>query len=272
MTLDITTFFDALFLGVLEGLTEFIPVSSTGHLILLVDLLGFKGPPGKVFEVVIQLGAVLAVCVAYFRRLLGVAVGLPFDYRARRFAVAVVVAFLPAAVAGVLLHGIIKSVLFKPVVVCLALIVGGIIILVIERYLPTPRYHEIERFTPLLALKIGAFQCLAMVPGVSRSGATIIGALLMKVDRRTAAEFSFFLAIPTMLGATVYDLYKNWSLMTSDGAMVIAVGFVAAFISALLVVRSLVEFVSRFGFAPFGLYRIVVGFGMLLTLYLRGTL
>jgi len=260
--------FNAALLGLVEGLTEFLPVSSTGHLILLDDILDFAGPPGKVFEVVIQLGAILAVCLVYFRRLWGVVVGLRSEPRAQRFALAVVLAFLPAAVLGVLLHGFIKAVLFNPTVVCLALISGGIVILLVERLVPAPRHHEIEQFSPWLALKIGCCQCLAMVPGVSRSGATIIGSLLMGVDRRTAAEFSFFLAIPTMLGATVYDLAKNWSTMTADGLELIAIGFVVAFVSALLVVRGFIGFISRYGFAPFAWYRIVLGLGMLGLIYL----
>lgn len=258
----------ALLLGLVEGLTEFIPVSSTGHLILVGDLLGFQGPPGKVFEVVIQLGAILAVCVVYFFRLWHVATGLVDDPRARRFVYAVLFAFFPAVVVGVIAHDFIKTVLFNPLVVCVMLIVGGVVILVIDRFLPTPRYHEVERFSPLLALKIGLFQCLAMVPGVSRSGATIIGALLMGVDRRTAAEFSFFVAIPTMLGATVYDIYKNWSTMTADDGLLIALGFLAAFTAGLLVVRSVLDFIGRYGFAPFGWYRIALGGTMLALLYL----
>lgn len=262
------TYLNAALLGLVEGLTEFLPVSSTGHLILLVDLIGFQGPPGRVFEVAIQLGAILAICVVYFRRLWDVAINLGRDPRAMRFVVAILLAFLPAAVIGVFAHKFIKEMLFNPTVVSVALVVGGVAILVIERFLPTPRYHEVERFPATLALKIGFFQCIAMIPGVSRSGATILGALLMRVDRRTAAEFSFFLAIPTMLGATVYDLYKNWSSMTVDDGALIAVGFVVAFIAAALVVRTLVDFVGRYGFSPFGWYRIALGSAMLVWLHL----
>lgn len=262
------TYFNAALLGLVEGLTEFLPVSSTGHLILLVDLIGFQGPPGRVFEVAIQLGAILAICVVYFRRLWDVATNLGRDPRAMRFVVAILLAFLPAAVIGVFAHKFIKEALFNPTVVSVALVVGGVAILVIERFLPTPRYHEVERFPATLALKIGFFQCIAMIPGVSRSGATILGALLLRVDRRTAAEFSFFLAIPTMVGATVYDLYKNWSSMTVDDGALIAVGFVVAFIAAALVVRTLVDFVGRYGFSPFGWYRIALGSAMLVWLHL----
>ncbi len=249
----------ALLLGVLEGLTEFIPVSSTGHLILMIELLGFQGPPGQVFEVVIQLGAVLAVCVLYFRRLWKVVAGLVEDPGAQHFAIAVVLAFLPAAALGALLHGFIKQVLFSPIVVCVALILGGIAILLVERLLPPPRFTAVERFPAPLALKIGFFQCLALIPGVSRSGATILGALWLGVDRRTAAEFSFFVAIPTMFGATVYDLYKNWGSLDTDGGLLIAIGFVAAFLSAMLVVGTVLGFIARYGFAPFAWYRIALG-------------
>lgn len=259
---------DAVLLGIVEGLTEFIPVSSTGHLILLVDMLSFAGPPGKVFEVVIQLGAILAVCVVYFSRLWGVASSLHRVPESRRFAGVVVIAFLPAAVIGASLHGFIKGVLFDPTVVCVALIVGGAIILVVDRVLPAPRHDRIEGFSPLLALKIGLFQCIAMIPGVSRSGATIIGAMLMGVERKTAAEFSFFLAIPTMLGAAVYDLYKNRDLLTTEGSLLIGVGFVAAFLAAVVVVRALIAFIGRHGVAPFGWYRIALGSVMLAFLYL----
>ncbi|WP_029010656.1 undecaprenyl-diphosphate phosphatase [Azospirillum halopraeferens] len=259
----------AALLGIVEGLTEFIPVSSTGHLILVIEILGFAGPPGRVFEVAIQLGAILAVCLIYFGRLWRVTMGLGGgDPRAWRFVLAILLGFLPAAVLGVLLHGFIKAVLFHPTVVCVALILGGIAILVIERFLSHPRYHEIERFPASLALKIGLFQSIAMIPGVSRSGATILGALLMGVDRRTAAEFSFFLAIPTMLGATVLDLYKNWEHLNTDDALLIGVGFVTAFLAAAVVVRTLVDFVGRYGFAPFGWYRIALGSLMLAFLYL----
>ncbi|WP_448191685.1 undecaprenyl-diphosphate phosphatase [Azospirillum sp. sgz301742] len=261
-------YLDATILGLVEGLTEFLPVSSTGHLILFDDLLGFEGPPGKVFEVVVQLGAILAIVVLYFSRLWNVLIGLRDDPRSWRFTIAVLLAFLPAAVLGALLHGYIKAVLFNSTVVSVALIVGGIAILLVERFLPTPRYHEVERFTAPLALKIGFCQCLAMVPGVSRSGATILGALLLGVDRRTAAEFSFFLAIPTMFGATVYDLYKNWKVINLDSASLIAVGFVVAFLAAIVVVKAFVDFIGRYGFAPFGWYRIAVGTLILGLLYL----
>lgn len=264
----LATYLQAAFLGLVEGLTEFIPVSSTGHLILLVDLLRFQGPPGKVFEIVIQLGAILAVVVLYAPTLFGVVWRAPSDPTARRFILAVLIAFLPAAVVGALAHGFIKSVLFSPWVVSISLILGGFAILLIERLRPTPKYDNISAFSPGLALRIGAFQILAMVPGVSRSGATIMGALMVGVERKTAAEFSFFLAIPTMLGATVYDIYKNRATLDLDGGLLIAVGFIVAFIAAMFVLRALIGFLGRHGFAPFAWYRIVVGTAMLALLML----
>jgi undecaprenyl-diphosphatase len=256
----------AALLGAIEGITEFLPVSSTGHLILLVDLLGFGGPPGRVFEIAIQLGAIVAVCWAYRARLLAAAAGLPRDPAARRFAAAVALAFLPAAAVGALAHGIIKGILFSPWVVSVALIAGGVAILMVERARPQPRVQEAEAIELRTALGIGAFQVLAMVPGVSRSGATIIGALLLRVDRPAAAEFSFFLGIPTVLGATAFDLYRNRAALDTEGVALIAVGFAAAFATALVVVRGLVAFVGRHGFAPFAWYRIALGAAMLAVL------
>jgi undecaprenyl-diphosphatase len=267
--MDVATLLGAILLGVVEGLTEFIPVSSTGHLILLVDLIGFQGPPGKVFEIVIQLGAILAVCWAYRAKLLGVASGMFSDPEDFLFVRNLLLAFIPAMVLGVLLHGFIKSVLFDPKVVVVSLILGGIIILVIERNLPLARHHAPEKFPASLAVFIGLCQAVAMIPGVSRSGATIMGALLLKVDRRTATEFSFFLAIPTMLAATVYDLYKNWSVLSVDSASVIAVGFLSAFVCALIVVKSVIAFISRHGVVPFAWYRIGLGLVMLAVLLVR---
>ncbi|MCP5361863.1 MAG: undecaprenyl-diphosphate phosphatase [Hyphomicrobiales bacterium] len=255
-------------LGILEGLTEFIPVSSTGHLILAIDLLGFQGPEGKVFEIVIQLGAILAVCWAYKEKLWQVATSLQAP-SSQRFVLNLLVAFLPAAVLGVLLHGFIKSVLFSPWVVSVMLIVGGIIILWAERRPRTPRIHTVEDFSLKLALKIGFCQALAMVPGVSRSGATIIGGMLLGAERRAATEFSFFLAIPTMLGATVYDVYKNMDSLNGEATTIIAAGFIAAFLAALLVVRSVIAFISKHGFTPFGWYRIALGTLMLILLLNR---
>lgn len=263
------TWLQVALLGLIEGLTEFLPVSSTGHLILAEEVLGFAGPPGRVFDIAIQLGAILAICVAYFPKLWGVATTAPSDPASRRFIAAVLLAFLPAAGIGVLAHGFIKSVLFSPWVVAISLVVGGIAILIIERLRPAPRYETVERIPLPTALGIGFIQCLAMIPGVSRSGATIMGALLLGVERKTAAEFSFFLAIPTMFGATAYDLYKNRATLSLDGGAIIAVGFIVAFLVALPIVRGLVAFVGRHGFAPFAWYRIALGLVTLAALSLR---
>lgn len=258
--MDMTLLWKTLLIGIVEGLTEFLPVSSTGHIILAEELLHFEGPPGKVFEIVIQLGSILAVVFLYRAKIWATVTGaVRREQPAIRFASAVVVAFLPAAVVGVAAHKYIKSVLFNPWVVAVALIVGGIAILVIERFAQRPRIKSVDDVDLKTALIVGVCQCLAMVPGVSRSGATIMGARVFRVDRATAAEFSFFLAMPTMLGATVYDLYKNWSTLNWSGGALIAVGFVAAFISALIVVGPFVRFISRHGFGVFAWYRIVVG-------------
>jgi undecaprenyl-diphosphatase len=262
------TLLEAALLGLLEGLTEFIPVSSTGHLLLAGHFLGFKNP-GKTFEVLIQLGAILAVVALYFGKLWRVVLGLPTDAAARRFAFGVVIAFLPAAAAGVLLHGFIKSVLFEtPSLICIMLILGGLVLFFVDRMKFEATYDDAMHFPPLVAFKIGLFQALALIPGISRSGSTIVGALLMGCSRRAAAEFSFFLAMPTMLGAFTYDLYKNRSLLSLDDGLLIVVGFVAAFCAAILVVRSLLDFVSRNGFAFFALWRVVVGALGLAGLYL----
>lgn len=267
--MDATLALQAILLGIIEGLTEFLPVSSTGHLILAGELLGFRTAASSVFEVVIQLGAILAVVAGFFPRLARVAFTLQEDPGSRRFAIAVLLAFLPSAIVGAFAHDFIKTVLFSPWVVSVALIVGGVVLIVIERHLPAPQVFEVKAFSPVLALKIGLFQVLSMIPGVSRAGATIIGALTLGVERRAAAEFSFFLAIPTMLGASALDLYKSRDALTMNDAGMIAIGFVAAFISAMVVVRTFVGFVGRHGFAPFGWYRIAIGSLMLALLVAR---
>lgn len=256
----------AALLGLVEGLTEFLPVSSTGHLVLLVDLLHFQAPPGKAFEIVIQLGAILAVCVVYWRRLLTAAVGMLHVPEQRAFVRNILIAFLPAMVVGAVAYPMIRRMLDSPLVVAVALVIGGIAILVIERLVREPRHTAIERFSAGLSLRIGVIQVLSMIPGVSRSGATIMGALMMGVERKAAAEFSFFLAIPTMAGATAYSIYKNYAVLSFDDAGLIALGFAVAFLSAMLVVRTAVAFIGRHGFAPFAWYRIVVGTAMLILL------
>jgi undecaprenyl-diphosphatase len=247
-------------IGIVEGLTEFLPVSSTGHIILAEELLHFEGPPGKVFEIVIQLGAILAVCVLYRAKIIATVSGvLRREPVSLKFATAVIVAFLPAAIVGVALHKYIKVLLTKPIVVAVALIVGGIAILVIEKLAQRPRIKSVDDMDWKTALYIGICQCLAMIPGVSRSGATIMAARAFRVDRATAAEFSFFLAIPTMLGATVYDLYKNWATLDWNGSGLILLGMVVAFFTALIVVQAFVAFISRHGFGIFAWYRIAIG-------------
>ncbi len=260
------TTLSALFLGLLEGLTEFIPVSSTGHILLAGHFIGFESA-GKTFEVVIQLGAVLAVIGVYAARIGRTVVDLPSDPQARRFAGSVLLAFLPAAVVGVLAHDFIKEVLFySPRLIASMLIVGGVVLLIVDR-LPLPqRHHDAERFPLAMAFGIGVIQCLAMIPGVSRSGATIVGALALGADKRAAAEFSFFLSMPTMAGAFAYDLWSNRDVLDLSAVTEIAIGFAAAFVAAILVVRWLLGYVSRHGYALFGWWRIIVGTVTLLAL------
>jgi len=264
------TIANALILGIVEGLTEFIPVSSTGHLLLLGHFLGFKST-GKTFEVLIQLGAILAILSVYFARLTRLAAALPTDARARRFVAGIILAFLPAALLGVVFHDFIKTVLFEtPLLVCVTLLVGGFILLWVDRLKLAPRYTDVMDYPLWLCLVIGLFQCLALVPGTSRSGATIVGSLLMGTDKRSAAEFSFFLAMPTMAGAFAYDLFKNRDSLSFNDATIIAVGFVAAFVSAVFVVRHVLDYVSRHGFALFAWWRIIVGALGLAGLYFLG--
>ena len=257
--MDLLHLVQVFLLGLVEGLTEFIPVSSTGHLVLAGHFLSFSDPGGT-FKIAIQLGAILAVCLAYRQKLTTVTIGvLQGEPEARRFVIAVLLGFLPAMVVGVLVYKQIKALLENPWGVAWALVIGGVAILVIERLVKQARHHRVEDFPAGLALRIGLMQCLAMFPGVSRSGATIMGALLMGVDRRAATEYSFFLAIPTMAAATAYDLYKHKDMLSADDGMAILLGFLVAFGAALLVVKSLVNFVSRHGFGPFAWYRIILG-------------
>jgi undecaprenyl-diphosphatase len=250
---------EVILLGLIEGLTEFLPVSSTGHLLLTEHFLGIC-TPGKTFEVLIQLGAVLAVLSVYSVKLTRIAVAMPHDPRARRFVFSVLLAFLPAAVIGALGHSFIKGVLFEtPMLIAIMLIVGGVVLLLVDRMQLAVHYTNAMDFPPSLAFKIGLMQCLAMIPGVSRSGATIVGAMLLGTDKRSAAEFSFFLAMPTMAGAFAYDLYKNWSILQIGDIGNIILGFITAFIAAVFVVRYLLDYVSRHGFAVFGWWRIIVG-------------
>jgi undecaprenyl-diphosphatase len=246
-------------LGLIEGLTEFIPVSSTGHILLTGRFLGFDSP-GKTFEVLIQLGAILAILTVYSAKLLRLAAGVFTDARARWFILAVLVAFLPAAVIGAVAHRYIKAVLFEtPWLICTTLVVGGIVLLVIDRMRLEPRHRDAMDFPVPLAFMVGLAQCVAMVPGVSRSGATIVGALLLGADKRSATEFSFYLAMPTMAGAFAFDLYKSYPELSTDDMRGIALGFGVSFAAGVVVVRYLLDFVSRHGFAPFAWWRIVVG-------------
>lgn len=246
-------------LGLLEGLTEFIPVSSTGHILLAGHFFGFHST-GNAFEVMIQLGAILAILGVYASKLIGVFAAAPHDPQSRRFILSVLLAFFPAVVIGVLAHDFIKTVLFEtPMLIAVMLILGGFVLLFVDRLKLNVRHDDAMRLPVSTAVKIGFCQCLAMIPGVSRSGSTIVGAMLLGVSKRAAAEFSFFLSMPTMAGAFAYDLYKNRDALSSDDFGLIGIGFVAAFISAVFVVRGLLNFVSRHGYALFGWWRIIVG-------------
>lgn len=253
------TIVEAALLGVLEGLTEFIPVSSTGHILLAGHFMGFEST-GKTFEVLIQVGAILAILTVYSARLWAIATKLPNDRKTQMFVAGILLAFMPAAVIGGLAHGFIKSVLFEtPMLICIVLIIGGFILLWIDKLPLKPKYNDITEYPMSLCFKIGLCQCLAMIPGTSRSGATIAGALLMGTDKRSAAEFSFFLAMPTMAGAFALDLYKNYDVLTVDDLTIIFVGFIAAFIAAVFVVRYLLDYVSKHGFSVFAWWRIIIG-------------
>jgi len=258
----------AALLGLLEGVTEFLPVSSTGHLLLAGHFLGFESK-GKTFEVVIQLGAILALTSVYAALILGLVLRARQEDAARRALVSVLLAFLPAVIVGLLAHDFIKGVLFEtPVLIAVMLILGGLVLLVIDRIAP-PAVHRDALALPLRkALAIGLCQCLAMVPGVSRSGATIVGAMLMGVEKRAAAEFSFLLSLPTMGAAVAYDLFKSRDVLDFAAIWEIAVGFGMAFVTALLVVRWVLGFISRHGYALFGWWRIIVGSAALVGLAL----
>lgn len=250
----------AVALGVIEGLTEFIPVSSTGHLILASDALGLDAPFWGTFNVLIQLGAILAVVVLYFARLWKVLVTLPTDPQSRRFALSIIVATLPAMVLGLGLHHFIKTVLFEsPKLICGSLIAGGVVLWALDRFEPRARHTDAMRYPLWTSFGVGLLQCLAMIPGVSRSGATITGALLMGGDKRSAAEFSFFLAIPTMVGAFALDFWESRKSLDTHHMGIIAVGFVVSFLVGLVVVRGLLGFVQKRGYWPFAVWRILIG-------------
>lgn len=283
--MDIAIALKALILGIVEGLTEFLPISSTGHLILAGELLNFNDEKGKIFEIVIQFGAILAVCWEFRRRIVDVVGGLGTEPRAQRFAINVIIATVPAIVLAFLLGPWIKTYLFNPITVATAFIVGGLVILLAEwresrrgqvshpqgnalleaAKASAPRIESVDDMNWRDALKVGIAQCFALVPGTSRSGATIIGGMLFGLSRQVATEFSFFLAIPVIFGASVYELYKARNLLSADDIGVFAIGFVFAFLSAFLCVRWLLRFVATHDFKPFAWYRIVFGVLVLAT-------
>ncbi len=250
----------AVILGLVEGLTEFIPVSSTGHLLLTKKLLGLPSGFWDTFSVMIQLGAILAVVVVYFQKLWTVLITLPSDPKSRWFATSVLLSVLPSMAIAFVAHDFIKTVLFESVVlICVMLILGGIVLLIVDRWAPEPKEHDAMQLSWKRSLGVGFCQCLAMVPGVSRSGATIVGGVLLGVDRRAAAEFSFFMAIPTMVGAFALDFWSNRDVLTGENLGIIAIGFVVSFFSGLIVVKTMLDFINRYGLAPYGWWRIGVG-------------
>ena len=263
--MDLSALFSALLMGIVEGFTEFLPISSTGHLILLGELIGFEGPPGKVFEISIQLGAILAVCWIYRGLILDLLRGMWQPGRERYYVINLMLAFLPAAIIGLLFHKTITTLLFNPWVVSIALILGGIAIIAIEKLRPAPSIHSVPEIGPLAAVLVGLGQALAMIPGTSRSGATIIGAMAFGLSRQAATEFSFFLAIPTLFGATVYSLYKERALLSAADLPMFGLGALSAFISAFLCVRWLLRYISSHDFMIFAWYRIVFGVIVLVT-------
>ena len=258
-------FFKAALLGIVEGLTEFIPVSSTAHLLLTSQLVDFTTIKNNLFEIVIQLGAILAICIIYRGKIFDLLIHFK-EKSQQKFILNLALAFLPAALIGLAFHGLIKAFLFNNLTIALALIFGGIVMILVERKPRSSTVEELDNITPLTAFYVGLFQCLAMIPGVSRSGATIIGGLILGLNRKIAAEFSFFLAIPTIAAASIYDLYKSSIDLTNTDLEIIFVGLLASFLSALFVVKWFINFVSKNNFVPFGFYRIVVGILVLIFL------
>ncbi|MBU2324553.1 MAG: undecaprenyl-diphosphate phosphatase [Gammaproteobacteria bacterium] len=263
--MDLWMAFQALILGVVEGITEFLPISSTGHQIIVADLIGFGGERAMAFNIIIQLGAILAVVWEYRKKVLGIVIGLPREPGAQRFTLNLLVAFLPAVVLGVLFADLIHTYLFNPITVAAALIVGGVVMLWAERRSHQVHAETVDDIGWRDALKIGFAQCLAMIPGTSRSGATIIGGLLFGLSRKAATEFSFFLAMPTMVGAAVYSGYKYRDLFQPADLPVFAIGFVTSFIFAMIAVRALLRFIGNHSYAVFAWYRIVFGLLILAT-------
>ncbi|OCW25429.1 undecaprenyl-diphosphate phosphatase [Pseudomonas aylmerensis] len=263
--MDLWTAAQALILGVVEGLTEFLPISSTGHQIIVADLLDFGGERAMAFNIIIQLGAILAVVWEFRRKILDVVTGLPTQRNAQRFTINLLIAFLPAVVLGVIFADLIHHYLFNPITVATALVVGGIIMLWAERRQHEVHAESVDEITWKDALKVGCAQCLAMIPGTSRSGSTIIGGLLFGLSRKTATEFSFFLAMPTMVGAAVYSGYKYRDLFQPADLPVFAIGFVTSFIFAMIAVKGLLKFIASHSYAAFAWYRIAFGLLILAT-------
>lgn len=263
-----TDYLTAIFLGFIEGMTEFIPVSSTGHLILLVEGLKFPAPPGRVFEVFIQIGAILAVMVLYRAKIFQTIAGLTNDKTSQRFALNIIIGTLPALILGAMFHHFIKTALYNPLVIATALIIGGFVILFFEKKFTNPVVEDVDNISFKQAFLVGCCQAVAMIPGVSRSGATIMGSLALGLSRKAATEFSFFLAMPVMFCAVAYDLYKNWdALLTYPDPGLMFAGLAASFITALIVVKTVVGFVSKHGFAPFAWYRIGLGLAVFVIFY-----
>ena len=266
--MDLILLVKAAVMGIVEGLTEFLPVSSTGHLILTGSLLGFTDAKSKVFDIAIQTGAIVAVIIVYWQRVRETLAGLGSDARARRFAINVAIGFFPAVVLGLLFGKVIKEHLFTPIVVASTFIIGGFIILWAERRVEVAtRVESVDDMTPMDALKVGLVQCLAMVPGTSRSGATIIGGMLLGLSRKASTDFSFFLAIPTLIGAGLYSLYKERALLSAADIPLFAVGLLFSFVAAWLCVRWLLRYISSHTFVPFAWYRIAFGIVVLVTAY-----
>ena len=267
--MDIELLVKAAIMGVVEGVTEFLPISSTGHLILAGSLLGFDDAKAKVFDIAIQTGAILAVIIVYWQKIRSTLVALPTERQAQKFALNVLLGFIPAVVLGLLFGKLIKAHLFTPIVVATTFILGGFVILWAERRPQSAaRIHSVDDMTPLDALKVGLVQCLAMIPGTSRSGATIIGGMLLGLSRKAATDFSFFLAIPTLIGAGVYSLYKERALLSMADLPMFAVGLFFSFISAWVCVRWLLRYISNNSFVPFAWYRIAFGITVLVTAWL----
>ena len=267
--MDIELLVKAAIMGVVEGLTEFLPISSTGHLILAGSLLGFDDAKAKVFDIAIQTGAILAVILVYWQKIRATLVALPTERQAQKFALNVLIGFLPAVVLGLLFGKMIKEHLFTPTVVATTFILGGFVILWAERRPQSAaRIHSVDDMSALDALKVGLVQCMAMIPGTSRSGATIIGGMLLGLSRKAATDFSFFLAIPTLIGAGVYSLYKERALLSMADLPMFAVGLFFSFISAWLCVRWLLRYISTHDFVPFAWYRIAFGIAVLVTAWL----